>query len=316
MQDNNYLYSFTYNDTESELCKLESRYIFDQEEKNRLLISPLKIAPSSSAFIKNRLDIIAFSDDYTTLIRAINQECITIEGFKVEYHVFYGDTTNYADRLDMLRDIGYNINGYPDYHHPTRTYALCFYEDIWYFGTVIKDKFDWYKHNQKPYSYSNSISINIAKSLVNIAAKANRDMEILDACCGVGTIMLEACFAGYTIEGNDINPKICQSARDNLSFFDYRANVFCSDIKTIQKTYDVAIIDLPYNLMSVATELDLFHIIKSTTEITDRMVIVSASDISSLIANVGFRVSDSCSVSKKGKTTFARKIWVCEKDEK
>ncbi len=314
MQAFKYLYSFSYYNTESALCKLESKYVFENEEKNRLLFSDIKAEPSSSAFIKNRLDIISFSDDYTTLINEIKKEHISIEGFKVEYLVFKGDTTAYDERLTKLKDIGFSIEGDPDYYNPTTTYALCHCAHVWYFGVLIKNNFAYQKHKQKPRSYSNSIGIPIAKALVNIASQANKEKSLLDACCGVGTIMLEACFAGNNIEGCDNNEKIYNDARENLSYFNYTARVYNSDIKDISKRYDAAIIDLPYNLMSIATENDTAHIIESAAEITDRLVIVSTSDISKLITNAGFSISDYCSVSKNGKRKFSRKIWVCEKD--
>ncbi|WP_103919409.1 TRM11 family SAM-dependent methyltransferase, partial [Candidatus Venteria ishoeyi] len=235
------------------------------------------------------------------------------EGFKVEYFVFDGDTSEYAERLKKLRDIGYSIEGIPDYHNPTTTYALCNYEGIWCFGNLIKNKFDWYKHIRKPCSYSNSININIAKALVNIASKTNKEIHLLDACCGVGTIMLEACFAGYKIDGCDNNRKICKDARENLSHFNYSANIVHSDIKDISKNYVAAIIDLPYNLFSSASDTNVLHIIESTAKIAKRLVIVSTSNITDFISTTGFRISDQCSVGKSGKRKFARKIWVCEK---
>jgi len=314
MQTNKYIYSFNYDITEGELCKLETKYIFHEEAKDKLLFSDLKVEPSSSAFIRNRLDIISHSEDYATLIKKIKQEGICSKGFKVEYLVFEGDTTRNAERLKKVRDIGFSIEGIPDYYHPTTTYALCYYEGIWYFSVSIRNNNIWHKHKQKPCSFSNSISTNIAKALVNIAAKGNKDKKILDACCGVGTIMLEACFAENNIEGCDINEKTCNNARENLAHFDYTANIYHSDIKDISKRYEAAIIDLPYNLFTSATDSEISHIIESTAEITDQLVIVSTSDITDLISNTGFRISDYCSVSKSGKKKFARKIWVCEKN--
>ncbi|MFT5249817.1 MAG: tRNA (guanine10-N2)-dimethyltransferase [bacterium] len=315
MQINKYIYSFSYENPESELCKLESRYIFNKEEKNRLLFSDIKAEPSNSPFIKSRLDVISFSEDYDTLIKDIKKESICIEGFKVEYLVLDGDITEYKERLNKLKDIGWSIEGIPDYYNPTITYGLCYFEDIWCFGVLNKDHFAWHKHKKKPRSYSNSISISIAKALVNIAAKANKENKLLDACCGVGTIMLEACFSGNNMEGCDINEKICKNAQENISHFNYTANVYHSDIKDISKRYDAAIIDLPYNLFSNATDNDILHIIESTGAITDRIVIVSISDITTLISNTGFRILDYCTVSKSGKRKFTRKIWVCEKIE-
>lgn len=315
MQATQYIYFFTYDDTESDLCKLESKNIFATEEKNRLVFSDLKVEPSSSAFIKSRIDVISSSEDYTSLIQNIKEEHISIDDFKVEYLIFEGDATRYAVRLNKLRDIGCVIEGLSEYYNPTTIFALCFYEGIWYFGILIKDEVDWHKHNDKPRSYSNSISIVVGKSLVNIAAEGDRANTLLDACCGVGTIMLEACFSGFDIDGCEINWKICRNARENLSYFDYDATVHRSDIKDISKRYDAAIIDLPYNLVSCATESDVLHIIKSASDIADRLVVVSIEDIAHLIVSVGFRVMDTCVVSKKGKRKFARRIWVCEKNE-
>lgn len=313
MHTSQYIYSFTYDDTESDLCKLESRNIFDTEERDRVLFSNMQIKPSSSAFIKSRIDIIASSNDYSSLLNGIKNERISIDDFKVEYKVLKGDDTGYKERLKKQRDIGIIIEGVSEYYNPTTTFTLCKYQDFWYFGTLNRDKVEWQKHNDKPHSYSNSIGINIGKSLVNIAAMADRSKTLIDACSGVGTIMLEACFAGYTIEGCEINWRICRNARANISHFGYDAFVHRIDIKHMKKRFDAAIIDLPYNLVSFASESDVLHIIKSVSLITDRMVIVSTADITDPIKEVGFNIMDTCSIRKKGKGKFTRKIWVCEK---
>jgi len=314
MQVNKHIYSFSYDNTEGELCKLESRHIFNKEEKNRQLFSDIKVEPSSSAYIKKRLDVISFSDDYATLITEVKKESICVEGFKVEYLVLDCDTTAYADRLKKLKDIGFSIEGDPDYYNPTITYGLCSYEDIWYFGILIKDNFEWHKHNKKPCSFSNSISVSIAKALVSIATKADKEKKIIDACCGVGTIMLEACFVGNEIDGCDINWKASRDARINLSHFNYTSTVYRSDIKDISLRYDAAILDLPYNLYSRSSDDEVLHIIQSSAELSDRLIIVSTSDITDFIIGTGYRIADHCSVSKRGKANFARKIWVCEKN--
>ncbi|HKL39502.1 MAG TPA: hypothetical protein VJ894_02430, partial [Cryomorphaceae bacterium] len=220
-----HLYFFDYHQTERGLCKLESKYVFGEEVGEKLLMSDLAFDPSSSAFVKKRLDIIATSTDYKPLLALIEEASIAAEGFKVEYLVLNGDETGYPERLNKLRDIGFRIEGSPDYHNPQTNYALCLYEGDWVFGKLIKDSFDWHQHKQKPKSYSNSIGMSIAKALVNIAAKGSKEIKLLDSCCGVGTIMLEACYAGYEIEGCDINWKICHDARENLSHFNYSAQV-------------------------------------------------------------------------------------------
>jgi len=316
MQDKKYIYFFGYDDTESMLCKLESRCLFNKEEEHKQLFSNVKIEPSRSAFIKRRLDVISFSADYATLLDQIKRENIRTDGFKVEYYILEGDATRNAERLSKLKDVGYCIDSYPDYHNPTVTYGICTYENVWYFGVSTRNNLDWKNHKQKPYSYSNSIKQNIAKALVNIAIESKLDAKLLDACCGAGTIMLEACFAGYDIEGCDISWKTCKNARANLSHFNYVGEVHCCDIKDLSKMYDAAILDLPYNLYSKATDDDINHIIKSTAEITNRIVIVSTAEIKNSISKAGLKVVNYCNVSKRGKVNFTRRIWVCESEDK
>ncbi|MBI9069838.1 MAG: methyltransferase [Salinivirgaceae bacterium] len=313
MHNHSYIYSFKYDVHNKELCKLESRQIFGQEEKNNLLFSNIKVDPSISPFIKGRFEIISSSEDYSILLKKIKKENIRIEGFKAEYLVLNGDSTRYTERLEKLKDIGYSIEGEPDYNTPSITYSICHYNNIWYFGVLIKHNSDWFKHKKKPCSFSSAINMVIAKTLVSIASKGNKSNRLLDACCGVGTVLLEACISGFNIEGCDINWKACKYTRDNLAHYKYIAKVYCSDIKDLSCEYDTAIIDLPYNLYSFSNDTITLNIIESAAKLTPRIVIVSASDIETLITQSGLKISDFCSVGKKGKK-FTRNIWVCEKN--
>jgi len=108
MSINKYLYSFVYDYTESELAKLESKNIFNAQDQNKLLNTDVRIKPSSSAFIKNRVEIMFNAGGYSLLIQMIEHAHISTEDFKVEYLVLEGDVTEYSVRLEKLKDIGYN----------------------------------------------------------------------------------------------------------------------------------------------------------------------------------------------------------------
>lgn len=314
MRNHSYIYSFKYSHYNSDLCKLESRQIFDEEEQNNLLFSNIKVDPSISPFIKNRFDIISSSEAYSELLKNIKDAYIHIEGFKAEYLVLDGDSTGYTERLEKLRDIGYRIEGYPDYYTPSITYSICNYKNVWYFGILVKHNTDWHKHKTKPWSLSSSINMDIAKTLVSIASNGDKSNQLLDACCGVGTVMLEACISGFRIDGCDNNLKACKYTRENLEHYSYTANVYHSDIKDLDKEYDAAVVDLPYNVFSYSNDAILLNIIESAAKLSTRIVIVSISDIETLINKLGLRISDFCSVTKSGKSKFSRNIWVCEKE--
>ncbi len=313
MANAKYIYTFKYNHHYSQLCKLESRQIFGKEEQNNLLFSDIELNPTISPFIRERFEIILSSEDYNKLLKGIKNKMIKCEGFKAEYLMLDGDDTGYKERLNKLRDVGYRIEGIPDYKNPIRVYSICKYQNVWYFGILKKHDIGWHKHKQKPHSFSYSIGMVAAKALGSIAAKGDSKCKLLDACCGVGTIMLEALFSGFKIDGCDINWKAGRHTRENLKHFNYSADVFKSDIKDLDKKYDAIIIDLPYNIYTTSNDTIGQNIISSAAKFSSRIVIVSVSDISSLIENAGLKTVDFCTVGKRGKSGFERRVWVCER---
>lgn len=313
MINGNFLYSYKYEPHHTELCKLESRQLFGQEERGRVIISNIEIDPSISPFIKHRLKIMTSSENYADLLQKIKAEKIYIDGFNAEYLSLEGDTIGFATRREKQKDIGYSIVGEPDFKHPIVVYSICNYEDMWYFGVLEKHDIDWHKHKQKPCSFSNSIEMYIGKALVSIASKGMKSNTLLDACCGAGTVLLEGCVTGFNIEGCEINPKTYEHTVQNLERYGYQAHVYCSDVKELNKTYDAAIIDLPYNLYSCSSDEIMSNIITATTKLTNRIVMVSISDIKEVIKESGLKIIDFCTVDKRGKASFIRNIWVCEK---
>lgn len=308
-----YIYSFKYDYHHDELCKLESRQLFNQEEKDNLLFSNIGINPSQTSFVKNRLEIMLSAPNYDCLLNKIQAEKIRINDFKAEYLLLYGDPTENTERRKKLIDVGYRIQGEPNFDSPSIIYSICYYANTWYFGTLTKQNTNWHKHKQKPHSFSSSIGMKTARALVSIASKGNKKNKLLDACCGVGTIMLEACFSGYRIEGCDINWKSCQHTKNNLEHYTYEARVHCSDIKEIVDKYDACIVDLPYNLSSYSDDLITANIINSASRLSSRIVIVSIADIEEFIQNSGLKTIESCKVEKRGRSSFTRIIWVCER---
>jgi len=313
LKQSTYIYSFKYDYHHNDLSRLESRQLFNEEQENKLLFSTIKVDPSISFFIKSRFKIIFSANNYSELLKNLEKENISINGFKAEYLILKNDSTEKIERVKKLKDVGYRINGEPNFDAPSIIYSICHYKDVWYFGELVKNNVDWRNHKNKPCSFSNSLSIDIAKTLVSVASKGVKTNRLLDACCGVGTVLLEACFAGFNIEGCDINWKACKHSRENLAHYNYTANVYRSDIKDISEKYDAAIIDLPYNLYSYSNDDITSNIIESTTKLTDRIIIVSISDIKDIIEKFGLKISDFCPVEKRGKSKFTRSIWVCEK---
>ncbi|GKT31997.1 hypothetical protein ADUPG1_002161, partial [Aduncisulcus paluster] len=182
--------------------------------------------------------------------------------YNVKYIKLFSGDPHAEGRNSLCKQVRNHIQGDIDYSEPKRLYGLTCYRDTWYFGVLCKNSKLWKNHDKRPYTYSNSLKINMAKVLVNLAGQGNVEKRMIDPCCGAGTVLLEGLFAGYAIDGSDISWKTARNARANIEHFGYRADVQKCAIQDIGKTYDSSIIDLPYGLYSQTSPEKQLDIIK------------------------------------------------------
>jgi 23S rRNA G2445 N2-methylase RlmL len=114
---------------------------------------------------------------------------------------------------------------------------------------------------------------------------------------------------GINIVGRDINPLVLPGARENISHFGFKTEVTLGDIRAVSNYYDVAIIDMPYNLCSVLSSSVQLEMLESARRFAVKVIIITVEMIDSLIEKAGFVIVDRC-VAKKGR--FSRQVIVCE----
>jgi tRNA G10 N-methylase Trm11 len=307
-----YIYIINYDKNEAPLAKLEIRSLLNQSVDSKIFSSPIGVNPSLSPFIKQRLEVIFCHTDMDQLILQVKSAQMNDEDFLIKYLEHHQEDLSFKDHRKVCKAIGMVMLGYPSFKDPKITFGLTYINDYWYFGILEENKGDWYLHKDKPRSYSSAINARIAKALVNIATKGDFNKRIIDPCCGVGTILIEALYSGYTITGMDINKKVVNDTLENLAYFNYTTEVSVGDIKDLDETYDVAIIDLPYNILSRFDETAQDKIIHHASRIAERMVFVSSSSIKDSLDRNKLKLVDYAEIKKIGKTKFKRCIWVCE----
>jgi len=309
MEDKKYLYVINYPVYEKDLCMLEMRTLFNKEADEKILISERKFDPSNSPFIKKRLEIIYEKDTFEEILEEIEKKKIKQEGFKAEYLRLETGNIPYNDRLQCIREIGLRVIGFPNMTDPTLMLGVTKYKDKWLFGISVTNDYKWKAHDNKPCTYSNSLGIRVAKSIVNLANSGYKERKVIDACCGVATTLLEGLFAGYDIEGTELSPKTAANAKENLRFFGYPEKVKNMNMNDIEDNYEGCIIDIPYGLFSHTTKELQQEMMDTARRISKRLVLVSFEDIDELVTNAGFKIVDRCKVTKGN---FTRYILVCE----
>jgi len=309
---NTYLYHVKYYLLEEKLCALEIRALFGHVLDGKVFFSNTVVNPSISPYIKNRLQIIYKSNLLTNIVEQIEKDAIKAEGFLVKYVSLAKEDLYIKERKDICKKLGYVIKGFPSFSNPKIVYGITYYNDEWYFGVLEENNPKWRTHDEKPYPYSSSIGINLAKVLLNIGTNGDFSKTVVDPCCGVGTVLIEGYFAGYDIYGWEINEKIAENARANLSHFNYNVCVTTGDIEEIVDLYDVSIVDLPYGNFSPMTKENQIKIINHAKKISKRVVLVSAEDIAQELASASLKIIDYCILTKRKNKHFTRHIWVCE----
>ena len=312
MEPCNYLYSLNYPEFEKELCALEVKSLFNELMGEKVFFTNIKADPSVSPYLRNRIEVLHSHTSFIELVGLVENEDFHATDFMVRYVKLYDQDPPFQMRRSYCKQLGSKINGEPLYIEPKEIFGITLYKGIWYFGILKQNDIKWKEHKYKPYSYSSSIDSNVAKALVNIAGNGDMSKRIIDPCCGVGTVLLEGVFAGYSIKGCEINRKIAKSARENLKHFNYDAKVTTGDIKDIDESFDVSIIDLPYGNFSRTTQKELQSILKNAKRISKKIVLVSAKNITKEIEKENLDILDRCEVGKNENSDFIRYVWVCE----
>ena len=303
-----YLYIINYAEGEESLCRLEMKVLFNQELTGKYLFSSLAIDPSRSVFIKERLTILYSHPTYEGLYQQVKENPLNLETFKCLFLRFKGQELSYQERLKRLKDIGFLIGGEADMYQPKQVLGLTVIEGRWLFGILEANSNEWVSHENKPHSYSFSLSVRVSRAVANIAVGRHPHRQIIDPCCGAGTVILEVLTVGGKIVGNELNPKVAQKAIENLKHYGYEPVIQIGDIQDIKEHYEVAILDLPYGHFNPIEPEVQRMIIKEARRIADELIIVTQVNMNQQLKDVGFEVLEQCT-AVKGK--FTRYITMC-----
>ncbi|MFC0471501.1 TRM11 family SAM-dependent methyltransferase [Halalkalibacter kiskunsagensis] len=308
-----YIYTYSCREDERSLCQLEMRAIFGRDIETSILESSIPIDPSRSPFIKERIDVI-FKGTCLEDIALRLKKLQTVEAtFKVVFvkndDLGQDEKIGFKKRREIEREIGLQINGEVDLLKPELLFAIMKVNEGWIFGKYIKSEAIWLHHQRKPHQYSTALSTRVARAIVNIAAPNPNGVKLIDPCCGIGTVLVEALSMGMDIVGRDLNRLVIPGARGNIAHFGFHAEVTLGDIRDVTENYDVAIIDMPYNLCSVLSKEDQLEMLESARIFAKKVVIITIETIDSIIEKAGLVIVDRC-VAKKG--GFTRQIIVCE----
>lgn len=311
LKQQDFLYLYACTEEEIELCQMEQRALFGNWSSNFLINSSIKRDPSRSPFIKSRIEVWYRSETIENLIKQLKEMPPLTKSFKVS--VIKPNKNNHHEQLEFTerrgleRGVGQAVSGKAQLKNPDLVLAVFNTGSEWVFGPIKESESVWHQHQQKPHHYSTALSTRVARAIANVAAPDPGELKMIDPCCGIGTVLIEALSMGMDIVGSDNNPLVMKGVRENLTFFGFPTQVKLMDLKDIQGTYDVAIIDMPYNHCSVISDEEKLAILNHARRFTKKLVIVTVEPIDHSLEQAGFSILDRCKVKK---TNFVREVLV------
>lgn len=308
-----YIYTYACAEEELSLCALERRCMFGIGTNSNVIQSSIKIATGRSPFIKERMEVWCKGETFEQLcekVKGLPKLDVTFK-IKVINHNSEPklDKIGFKERREIERRIGLLIPGKADLHQPEILLAVIKINGEWFFGPYMESESIWFLHQQKPHQYSTALSTRVARAVVNIAVPHPAQQKVIDPCCGIGTVLVEALSMGVDIIGSDNNPLIMKGARENIAHFGFKGEVLLRDIREVKGSFDAAIIDMPYNLCSVISTEAKLEMLQSARGFTKKLVMVTIEPMDSIIKKAGFAIIDRCEVLKG---RFKRDILVCE----
>ena len=313
MRDSEFIYTYVRHKDEHDLCRLEMRAFFGYDVSSNVLKSAIEIDPSRSPFIKERLEVIYENASFDELLDQVAQLELGESTFKIIClnTTELGETKKigHPERRKIERETGLRVQGEPDLDNPACVFGIVLWEGKWHFGKYMESDAVWFQHQKKPHMYSTALSTRVARAVANIAIPHPDGVRAIDPCCGIGTVLVEALSMGIDIVGRDINPLVVLGSRKNIAHFGLEGSVMIGPIADVSDDYDVAIIDMPYNLFTHITSEEQQDIVMEARRFAKKVIVVTIDTIDHMVEKAGFKIIDRC-VAKKG--TFSRQVLVCE----
>lgn len=304
-----YLYFINKPSNQESIAELECLMLTGAKPDNNFALSDTYVDIMRSAYLDMCIEIYFVENDISSLYSSITSLGYDRDRFRVKF-LNTGVHIDFKTRKEIESRISDIFPSVPDLKNPVEEFIVTKTGQRWMFGKLtIKNENRWLIYGRKPYTFCNALPSRMARALVNMGTGNHTDVTLIDPCCGVGTVLLEALDIGIDACGIDINEQIVKDANRNLNHFGFESRARLGDAAAVKGKYDISIVDLPYGVLSKKGSDRYSDILSNVRRICSRAVILSGKDISDVIEEAGFRITEGCIAHKGG---LDRHIAICE----
>ncbi|MEW6360428.1 MAG: hypothetical protein AB1696_29125 [Planctomycetota bacterium] len=214
-----------------------------KEEEERIVSSDHLADISRAAFTAFGAEEIARGASLDELCETVRAAAVALPDFRVEVEKIPGALRDNSQ--DIQKRIADVIVGRPDLASPKHRLVVVRTPAQFRLGRIVTEpSTDWGKPLDLPHRCSRSIADRLARAMVNLAARPGD--RILDPCCGMGTIPIQAMQVGIDADASDINFKMIEAANQNLAALGRPQRAKAADLMERRGRWDAVVTDLPY----------------------------------------------------------------------
>jgi tRNA G10 N-methylase Trm11 len=288
-------------DEDAELAAAEAWAFTGVEPVGRLVHAPLAVDISHSAYLRHCVAVEAQGADLVELVADCHRAGLAYEGFHLE--VFRPPPRQVVNGQEVTREVANAITGRPDLSHPRVTLAVVVSDQGWCCGRLVSvGRNRWLQGMERPHHFSSALPQRMARALANLVAGPGQ--ALIDPCCGIGTVVMEAADAGVIAFGSDHNGRMLHFLAVNLEHFGLPRRLFRADARQLTGHFDGAVLDLPYG-RNLIGDLPLWReLIAPLRQAARRSVVVAPTLLTQPLGELGFRVVRVARVPKGGLTRY------------
>lgn len=239
-----------------------------------------------SAYLRWGGNVLVRAPSLEELLTEVRRKALRFDEFRVEF-VRLGNAPPLPSQKSIVAVADALKGCFPNLDHPKVRLALVVGATEVLLGEIRTESDRSYtRHDAKPYTTSSSLPSRLSRALVNLVAQ--KGDVVLDPCCGVGTLLLEAAAVGAIPVGCDWNLRMVEKARANLSHFGYAGTIHHADARTWHMPVDAVVTDLPYGRNTVMSPNVVRGILSAVARVATRAVFVALADVRSWMEEAGF----------------------------
>ena len=252
-----------------------------------------------SAYLRHGLALEASGESLEALLADIRAADLRWEGFRIT--LLRPPPRQDVHGPTAILSVANAITGRPNLSKPRVQLAVAATERGWYLGRVVTEGDNrWREGMHRPHHFSSALPQRMARALANLVAGPGQ--TLIDPCCGIGTVVMEAAAAGIIAFGADQNGAMLKLVAENLAYLGLPCRLFRADARQLVGHFDGAVLDLPYGRNTIGNRALWRDLLAPLAQVADRVAVVAPQDLGDLISELGLRSVRHVVVPKGGLT--------------